>query len=176
MAAHSAIKNAQHKAWMRAIKRGYTYGIMPTTSTDHLHMCDNHFNSSLFIIENDQSCLNRGASPTMCLEKFNIANQGHEETPGLPRIVGRKDDSVIVNECSENIRVSEVISSPHMCHDSTISREEKSKKRVADAETRTLDCESKMKINNMGTFMHIFFRVSNEWIVKIINFDEAKLI
>ena len=58
MAACSAINNAQHEAWIRAIERGHEDVIMPTTNKDHLRMCDDHFHHSLLIAEKDGVCLN----------------------------------------------------------------------------------------------------------------------
>ena len=156
MAAYSAIKNAQHEAWIRVIERGHKDGIMPTTNKDHLRMCDNHFHSSLFITEKDGICLKCGASPTVRLSKFSITNQGHEETPGLPRIVGLEDDLVIVNERAAKIRVSEVTPSPLIHHDFIILREERAKKRVSNAQLRMLELETSMKINDISTFINNF--------------------
>jgi len=175
MAAYSAIKNSQNEAWMRAIERGHKDDFTSTTNKDHLRMCDDHFHSSLFIAEKDGVCLKCGASPTMRLSKFNVTNPGHEETAGLPRIVGLEDDLVIVNERAAKIRVSKVTPSPLIHHDSIILREERAKKRASNAQLRMLDLESSMKINDMETFMNNFLRVSIDWFVKIINSNEAKL-
>ena len=138
-------------------------------------MCDNHFHSSLFIAEKDGVCLKCGASPTMRLSKFSTTNQGHEETAGLPRIVGLEEDLSIVNERAAKIRVSEATPSSLIHYDTIILREERAKKRVSNAQLRMLDLESSMKINDMGTFMNHFLRVFADFYVKMINSNEVKL-
>ena len=93
---------------MDAINGGYENGHPYFSDARNVRACKYHFHLSVILLNSkDKYELKTGASPTICLTKFSMANDNFEEDTSLPIIVGSAEN--IQHVCNYEDKNNEIL-------------------------------------------------------------------